>query len=217
MNKKIIYAILILIIIISAVLVATIGFKVDTAYDENTRIYVYIGKNIDSKELQKIVEEVFETKDVKVQKVEVYEDMACITIPKQEDTSEKIETLNNKINEKFEVENKKEDIEVKNQPKADIYSVVKPYIWPVIISTILILIYASIMYRKLGIIKTIAEYLLATLAPESTYVIALILAKLPCNALTIAIALVIYSISIISLTITKQKQLETYKLNQKSK
>ena len=71
MNKKIIYAILILIIIISAVLVATIGFKVDTAYDENTRIYVYIGKNIDSKELQKIVEEVFETKDVKVQKVEV--------------------------------------------------------------------------------------------------------------------------------------------------
>ncbi len=215
MNKKIIYSILVLIIIISAVLVATIGFKLDTAYDENTKIYVYMGKNFDNKELEQIVKDVFETKDVKIQKVEVYEDMACITIPKQDDATEKVETLNTKINEKFGLENKKEDIEVKNQPKVEVYNIIKPYIWPVAISTVIILIYAAIMYRKIGVIKTIFTYILAILAPQATYVIALILTKLPFNTLVIPIGLIIYAISIVSLTMVKHKQLEYYKLNQK--
>lgn len=215
MNKKIIYAILIIIIIASAILTLTIDFKLDTTYNENTKIYVYIGKSFDNKDIKQIAEEVFETNGVKVQKVEVYEDMACITLPKQSETDEKIEKLNSKINEKFGIENKKEDIEIKNEPKIEVYSIIKPYIWPVVISIAIILIYAAIMYRKLGVVKTLADYVLAILAPESTYVIALILAKLPFNTLTIPIGLIIYSVSIIAMTMVKQKQLNIYKLNQK--
>ncbi len=215
MNKKIIYAILILIIIISAVLVATIGFKLDTAYDENTKIYVYIGKEFDNKELKQIVKEVFETEDVEIKKVEVYGDMACITIPKQENAADKLETLNTKINEKFELKNKKDDIEITNQPKIEIYNIVKPYIWPLAISTGIILIYSAIMYSKLGVVKTIFTYILAMLAPQAAYVIALVLAKIPVSYLTIPISLIIYAISIVSVTMVKQSQLEAYKENQK--
>lgn len=215
MNKKVIYAILIAIIIASAILISTIGFKLDTIYDENTKIYVYIGQAFEKKDLKQVAKEVFETDDVIIQNVEVYEDMACIVLPKQEENSEKIELLNTKINEKFGLENKVDDIEVKNHPKVELYSIIKPYIWPIIISTIIILIVVSIIYRKLGILKTIATYMLAILAPIATYIIAVILAKIPFNILTIAISLIIYSISLTAITITKQKQLEIYKLNEK--
>lgn len=215
MNKKIIYAMLIVIIIASAILSVTLGFKLDSMYDENTKIYVYIGKQFENEEIKQIAQEVFETDNIKIQMVEVYEDMVCIILPKQEKDDKKIETLNTKLNEKFEIKNKVEDIEVTNSPKLEEYTIIKPYIIPTIISTIIILGYVSIMYRKLGVIKTIVTYILAILAPMAVYIATLILAKIPLNPCTIAIGLIIYSISIMAITITKQKQLEIFKLNEK--
>lgn len=147
MNKKIIYTILVLVIAVVAVLIPTISTKFNIAYNENTKIYIYIGKKFENNDLKEIIKEVFETGKVEIQKVEVYEDMACVTILKQENASEQKETLKNKINEKFEIEITNEDIEFINQPKTDMYSMLKPYIWPVIISTVIILIYAIIMCK----------------------------------------------------------------------
>ena len=42
MNKKIIYGILALIVLVGAVLVVTIGLKLDMKNDANTKIYIYI-------------------------------------------------------------------------------------------------------------------------------------------------------------------------------
>ena len=215
MNKKIIYTMLVLIIIASAILIPTIGFKLGTDYSENTKIYVYIGKKFNNNDLKQIILEVFKTENIKIQKVEVYEDMACITIPKQENITDKEEELKTKINEKFELKLDNEDIEILNQSKVDMNSIIKPYIWQVTISSIIILIYAAIMYKKLGIAKTVLTYILAILAPEAAYIVALILAKLPVNTITIPVALTIYMISILVITIIKQKQLEIYKLNEK--
>ena len=83
MSKKIIYGILILTIIVGATLIATIGLNLSIEYNENTKIYVYIGKKFENKEIKQIASEVFKTNKVTVRKVEVYEDMACITTEKQ--------------------------------------------------------------------------------------------------------------------------------------
>ena len=150
MNKKIIYGILALIVLVGAVLVVTIGLKLDMKNDANTKIYVYIGKEFDNNDIEQIAKETFETDTAIVQKVEIYNEMALITIKEQntENINEKIESLNSKINEKYGLENKTEDIVIKNETKINMYSVIKPYILPMLISLIVILVYSSIIYRN---------------------------------------------------------------------
>ena len=186
-------------------------------YNENTKIYVYIGKKFENKEIKQIASEVFKTNKVTVRKVEVYEDMACITTEKQnsENLNERIEELNAKINEKYELENKTEDIVTKNEPKIKVYTIVKPYIWPVIISSVIIIICSAIIFRKIGIIKTIITYILSILGSQALYMSIIAIARRPVDKYTMPIALIVYMIAITATTIIKQKQLENYKLNEK--
>lgn len=217
MSKKIIYGILILTIIVGATLIATIGLNLSIEYNENTKIYVYIGKKFENKEIKQIASEVFKTNKVTVRKVEVYEDMACITTEKQnsENLNERIEELNTKINEKYELENKTEDIVTKNEPKIKVYTIVKPYIWPVIISSVIIIICSAIIFRKIGIIKTIITYILSILGSQALYMSIIAIARIPVDKYTMPIALIVYMIAVTATTIIKQKQLENYKLNEK--
>ncbi|CDE96958.1 export membrane protein SecF [Clostridium sp. CAG:567] len=217
MNKKIIYGILALIVLVGAVLVVTIGLKLDMKNDANTKIYVYIGKEFDNNDIEQIAKETFETDTAIVQKVEIYNEMALITIKEQntENINEKIESLNSKINEKYGLENKKEDIVINNETKINMYSVIKPYILPMLISLIVILVYSSIIYRKLGILKNIIIYVLTVIGSQLLYASILVITRLPFNMFIIPIGLIIYAITIVVVTIIKQKQLNDYKLKQK--
>ncbi len=217
MNKKIIYGILALIVLVGAVLVVTIGLKLDMKNDANTKIYVYIGKEFDNNDIEQIAKETFETDTAIVQKVEIYNEMALITIKEQntEKINEKIESLNSKINEKYGLENKTEDIVIKNETKINMYSVIKPYILPMLISLIVILVYSSIIYRKLGILKNIIIYVLTVIGSQLLYASILVITRLPFNMFIIPIGLIIYAITIVVVTIIKQKQLNDYKLKQK--
>lgn len=217
MNKKIIYGILALIVLVGAVLVVTIGLKLDMKNDANTKIYVYIGKEFDNNDIEQIAKETFETDTAIVQKVEIYNEMALITIKEQntENINEKIESLNSKINEKYGLENKTEDIVINNETKINMYSVIKPYILPMLISLIVILVYSSIIYRKLGILKNIIIYVLTVIGSQLLYASILVITRLPFNMFIIPIGLIIYAITIVVITIIKQKQLNDYKLKQK--
>ena len=183
MNKKIIYGILALIVLVGAVLVVTIGLKLDMKNDANTKIYVYIGKEFDNNDIEQIAKETFETDTAIVQKVEIYNEMALITIKEQntENINEKIESLNSKINEKYGLENKTEDIVINNETKINMYSVIKPYILPMLISLIVILVYSSIIYRKLGILKNIIIYVLTVIGSQLLYASILVITRLPFN------------------------------------
>ena len=66
--------------------------------------------------------------------------MVCIKT-KGEVTSEQIENLNTKINEKYGTENKTEDIVITKVPKVKFIDLIKNYIWPTIISLVIIIIY----------------------------------------------------------------------------
>lgn len=217
MNKKIIYGILALIVLVGAVLVVTIGLKLDMKNDANTKIYVYIGKEFDNNDIEQIAKETFETDNAIVQKVEIYNEMALITIKEQntENINEKIESLNSKINEKYGLENKTEDIVINNETKINMYSVIKPYILPMLISLIVILVYSSIIYRKLGILKNIIIYVLTVIGSQLLYASILVITRLPFNMFIIPIGLIIYAITIVVVTIIKQRQLNDYKLKQK--
>ncbi len=219
MRKKIIYGILICIIIAGAVIIGVKGLEVDIAYSKNVRIDVYLGKTFENEDMKQIAQEVFGDNRILVQKVEYYEDMASITIKQEnaENMDEKLEELNTKINEKYDLENSVEDIQVTYQPKIKLSSILAPYIVPLMISSIIILIYIIVRYRKIGIIKTVAFYALVIFAVEALFLSILAIARIPVNRLVMPIGLSVYVICVTSITAMKEKQLASFREEEQKK
>lgn len=207
--KKIVYAILACIIIIGAVITLTIGLKADIIYSKNAEIDIYVGKTIDLKEVKQIAKEVFPNERVIVQKIELFEDMVSITVAEKSDADlkEKVEQLNTKINEKYGTENKVEDIDIVHNPKIKLSSVIKPYIVPITVSIIIILIYVAIRYKKLGIFKIIIQYILYTGAVEAIFLSILAMIRFPINRLVIPIGLLLYMTTITVLGFMNERKL----------
>lgn len=207
--KKIIYAILVCIIIAGAVITYTVGLKADIIYSKNTQLDVYIGKTFEEKDIKEITKEVFPEDRAIIQKVEMFGDMVSITIPEksEEELKDKLEQLNTKINEKYQVENKVETITVSHNPKTKLSSIIKPYIIPMAITIVVILIYAMIRYKKIGMGKIFVTYILTVGAVEAVYLSVLAITRFPINRLVIPIGLVLYVTTITSLGFINEKKL----------
>ncbi len=220
MKKRIIYGIILVVIIAGAIIIATMGLNADLTYSKNARVDIYVGKTIENNDIKQIVEEVFGEGRTIVQQVEVYGDMATVLIEEKnaDNLEEKIETLNTKINEKYGVENKKEEaIQVVHQPKIRLSSILNPYIMPLTISTIAVLVYAMIRFRKLGALKTLASYLISILLSGALYLSFLAITRIPINRLVIPVGLLIYILVITILTIIKEKKYNGYVIETENK
>lgn len=207
--KKVVYIILACIIIIGTVITTTMGLKADLIYSKNAEIDIYIGKQVNKEEINDIVKEVFSEKKVIVQQIELFGDMVSITIPEKSDEELKtqIEQLNTKINEKYGTENKAEDIKVIHNSKIKLSSIIKPYIVPIAISALVILVYVIVRYRKLGILKTIVSYILTVGAVEAVFLSIIAITRFPINRLVIPIGLLLYVTTITILGFLNENKL----------
>ncbi len=219
MKNKIIYAITVCIIIIGAIIIATMGLKADVKYSKNVRIDVYLGKNFENKDIKELAQEVFGKDRTLVQKVEYYGDMASITIKQEnsENMDEKLEQLKNKINEKYELEIETKDMNVTHQPKIKLSSILKPYIIPLSISSIIIIAYVMIRFRKLGILKTISIYALYILASQAVFLGILAIARVPIGRIIMPSSLLIYVVTITIVTAVQEKKYYTIQETNKKK
>lgn len=219
MKNKIIYAITVCIIIIGAIIIATMGLKADVKYSKNVRIDVYLGKTFENKDIKELAQEVFGKDRTLVQKVEYYGDMASITIKQEnsENIDEKLEQLKDKINEKYELEIKTTDMQVTYQPKIKLSSILKPYIIPLAISSIIIIAYVMIRFRKLGILKTISIYVLYILASQAVFLGILAIARVPISRIIMPSSLLVYVLVITIVTAVQEKKYHTLQETSKKK
>ena len=210
MLKKISYVILIAIIIAGGVMVGIKGFNKDIHYKDNATIYVSVGKEFSIKEMRDIAKEVFGNQRVLVQVVELYKDMVSFTVEEKsdEELAPKVEELNKKINEKYGLENKVENISIVHSPKVRLRDIISPYIWPVGICTTLVFVYAMIRYRKLGAFRTLGKYIVGVLGIELLYLSLIALTRLPINQLVIPVGLLLYTLAIIIVTVKREIKLE---------
>lgn len=210
MLKKISYVILIAIIIAGGVMVGIKGFNKDIPYKDSATIYVSVGKEFSIKEMRDIAKEVFGNQRVLVQVVELYKDMVSFTVEEKsdEELAPKVEELNKKINEKYGLENKVENISIVHSPKVRLRDIISPYIWPVGICTTLVFVYAMIRYRKLGAFRTLGKYIVGVLGIELLYLSLIALTRLPINQLVIPVGLLLYTLAIIIVTVKREIKLE---------
>lgn len=192
--KKVIYAILICIIIAGIVVVATIGLNADLIYSKNVELDITIEKEFNKSDVETIAKEVFGGENVIVQEIELYGDLVSIKVPdnlSEEDLKAKTEELNNKINEKYELENKVDDIVVTHNPKIKLSSMILPYTVTLSISMVIILVYVAIRYKKLGVLKTLVTYILWILASELALLSIIAITRYPVDRIVIPMGLLL--------------------------
>lgn len=212
--NKIIKILLVCLFIAGIIVISTIGFNVGTKYSENTQIGINIGKEFNISDIKEITDEVFGNQRVLIQKVELYQDMLLITV--EDASEEQISDLNTKINEKFGIENVITDVEVTHNANLKLKSIVKPYIIPMLIVTILIVLYTIIAYRKLGVLKVLYNTAMAIIVPEAILISLYAVTRIPINRLTMIIGLIVY-IASITLNIVYLQKIKQGKEKEKSK
>ena len=187
-KKKILYTVIALIIVVGILITCIWGFNVNISYTEHKQVDIYIGKEFNSEDINKIAKEVLGKQEIRVQKVEVYEDM--VSINAKEITNEQLEQINQKINEKYELENKADSLTIISVPKIRLLDEIKPYIMPIIISAVII------RYRKIGVLKLLISLVKSLVLPQAIYFSILAITRLPICRLTMPVALVILVVTL---------------------
>jgi len=207
--KKIFYIVIALIIIAGIAMIALEGFNVEIRYKANQKIELVIGKELDKNDLLKIQEksdEVFGKGKSVLQVVEVYNDTVQITAEKI--TEEQKNSLVEKVNELYPQEATEDGkeaeklldaskITVSSNENARLRDVLKPYLLPMVIATIVIIAYYAIMYRQLGVIKVVLKSGAILVLSQAVLLSVIALTKFPMGRFTTPLVLLVYVTSVI--------------------
>lgn len=207
-KMKILYIAMALIIIAGIAVVAVKGFNVELKYRHHQKIELNIGEEVKTEEIQKIADEVFGKNKSKVQIIEVYKD--AVQIASTEISEEQKNAVVQKINELYPQEAeegkeakvliKAENVKIITNTNIRLRDVVSPYIIPMIIITIVVLVYVAIRYRKLGIVKSIVEPAVIIVLTQVILLSVLAIVRFPMGRLTMPLVLLVYVVSIIFAT-----------------
>lgn len=177
MKNKILYGIIAIILIAGIVTFFIHGFNIGNVYGSYTKIGLYIETGVNKDEVTQIVNETFENSEALIQDVEYFGEMVLITMPQV--TSEQIDNFLAKINEKYSLEYKAEDLDIFNMPALTFYEVAEPYIWPVALSVVIGIAFMAIRYSSLGVIKVIGKSILSIIVLQAVIVSLYLIFNLP--------------------------------------
>lgn len=203
MKNKILIG-LAIVILVGIIITVAVGFNVDMCYRDYNLVDIKIGQNFNINDIKTIMNEVFQKENIEIQKAGVYSDNVVIKVSSI--TDEQKNLLNTKINEKFGLNNSVDDIEINYISSYRLRDIIKPYIIPLIITTVIILTYMAIRFRKIGISKVISQVVLLTVIAELLYGSIIVITRYPVNRLVMPVGVVIYITIITILTGMFEKQ-----------
>ncbi len=204
-NNKILILIIAIILIAGVAIAVIKGFNFDLKYEEAKKVELYLQKQFEISDIKKITDEVIPNQKVLIQKVEVFEDTVSIITPNI--TDEQKSNLINKINEKYGTELSADSTQILTVPHTRGRDIIKPYIAPFSIATIIILIYMAIRYYKLGIINTILKTIFTLILVQAVVLSVTAITRIPFGRLTIPIIIMAYILTLICLTTKFEKKL----------
>ncbi len=208
-KTKIVISLIAIVIIAGMIVTLTMGLNFDLEYQETKRIQLYLGKDFEISDMKQITDEVLQNQPVMLQKVEVYED--TVSILANDITEEQKSNLVNKVNEKYGTELSADSIEITTIPHTRGRDIVKPYVLPFAIATVIILAYMVARYYKLGVIKTIGKTAIVLVVAQAVLLCVIAIARIPIGRLTIPMVLIVYMLSLVGVTVDWEKKLKEKK------
>ena len=208
-KMKIIIAAIFIIIIVGITITLSIGLNYDLRFQESKAVEIYLQKEFEISDIKQITNEVMPNQYVVIQKVEVYED--SLRIVAKDITNEQKNNLITKINEKYGTELSADNIQIQTISNTRGRDIVKPYIIPFIIATIIILVYMSIKYYKLNFGKVMLKTILTLIIAQGILLSLIAITRIPVGRLTMPIVVFVYMLTLFEVTNKFEKQLEDKK------
>jgi len=198
--KKILAVFIVIVLVFGIGCLIKEGFNYGVEYKAVTEIKFMLGEVLNIEEVNSIVNEAFNGKEVKVQKVGYFDDSVNISVV--EPTDEEIQSLIDKFNKRYNQNNDMDSLNMVKTGNITFMEIVKPYVFPVILVLVLIAIYMGIRFRNQGVVKVILIPLFATLIVEALYFSAIAILQTPITIWTMPIAL---GLMIVTLTLYAYK------------
>lgn len=214
-NKMISYIVIALIILVGIAAIFAFKLNFTLMYSEHTTINVYLGKAYNLQEIKQIVEETLGKQETIYQEIETFGDSLAITV--KEATDEQVSNLEAKLKEKYEIESTEQILQTNKLGHLRGRDIVKPYIVPMLISTIIILIYIGSRYSKLGTIKVVLTLLLRLAVSEALLLSIIAIIRIPIGVYTMPVAILLYMGVILFTAISYENKLAKKIANEKSK
>lgn len=205
-GTKIIIALIAIILVVGIVMIFTKGLIFDLNYADSKKVEINIGKEFEEKDIKEITDEIFGKQPVLIQAIEVYKDAASITTT--EITEEQKTNLVTKINEKYGTEISADDVTIEENAHIRGRDIIKPYITPFIIATVIILAYLAIRYYKINSLKVIAKSVTIIVLAQLLLLSIIAIARIKIGLWTMPIVLTIFAISTYVCTTKFDKALE---------
>lgn len=212
-KAKILASLIAIVILVGIIVISTIGLNFDLRYQEAKKIQLYLEKNFEISDIKQITDEILPNEKVMIQKVEMFED--TVSILAKDITQEQKNDIINKVNEKYELELSADNIEIATVPHTRGRDIVKPYMVPFAIATILILAYMAIRYYKLGSMKILLETVGLLLVTQAVLLSVMAITRIPMGRLTIPLVLTVYVLTLLGVTTCFERRLEEEKKEEK--
>lgn len=204
MKKKVLSAVIGIILIVGAIIVATKGFNHGLEYQANEKVELYVGKEVEQKDIEQIAKEAFAGQKNVVQIVEVFSDMVSVTVSQSND--DQIEKFVSLINEKYGTSFTKDNVEVLKGSAIRLKDISKPYLLPVALATVILTLYLAIRYHKLGFWKVCGKTIGILILVEALLASVYAIVRLPINELTMPICMSAFVITAFALTLDYDKK-----------
>lgn len=205
-STKILAILIAIILILGTIMIFTKGLAFELKYQDSKKIEINLGKEFNEKEIKEITKEVFGNQPVMIQAIEVYKD--AISITTTEITEEQKTEIVTKINEKYGVELKAEDITIEEIAHTRGRDIIKPYIQPFVISTIIILVYLIIRYNKLNLLEVLTQSIGIIVLTQFVLLSIMAITRMSIGTLTMPVVLIVYTFSTYICTTKFDKDLE---------
>ena len=124
-------------------------------------------------------------------------------------TTETTENAENTTNS--ETTSSEEEYKIISNPKIKLFSLVKPYIYPVIISGIVIMVYEMLRYKKLGSLKVLVKLVLSIIVSVLAVFSVIAITRIPVNVYIIPVVMAIVLLELILFNISEEKKLKSLK------
>lgn len=204
-NKKILIIAILIIIVAGIIFLAVKGFNKGIIYDSATRIECYIPSGYEKADIENITNETFSNKNVKVQDIEKLNQIVSIKI--KDYSEEELENFKTKISEKYGIDKDKLEIYEIKVPTTRISTIVKPYVLPVSIVTVLSLVYIALRnIKSKEAVKKVIKVALTLVLVAGIYFSILVIAQIPINEYTMPIALMLYVLTLLIEVIKLNKE-----------
>lgn len=214
-KQKIALILLAIVIIVGIAVTLTVGFNFELKMKDAKKVELYLQNNFEISDIKNITNEVMPDQEVMIQKIEVFED--SVSIISKDITEEQKQKLIEKVNEKYQTELSADSIEIVTIPNTRGRDLIKPYIVPFAISSVLILTYMAIKYRKLGSLKTVLKATLVMVVSQALLFSVIAITRIPVGRLTMPMVITVYVFTLIAITIKFEKQLENKKEEENKK